>query len=124
MVAVHWRLAESNLKKDGFKNLDYYMTTQEKHAFGRSWRIGKKMRGIVNHAYIYCKTTNRIYSVPIHVNQENAEVTFDHMKGRTLSHENIDYGFRHCDGKPFFGEGGMAMHHKFYTDLSILQRHN
>jgi hypothetical protein len=124
MVAVHWRLAESNLKTDGFKNLEYYMETKEKHSFGRSWRIGKKMRPLVKHAYIYCKKTSCIYSVEVQVDTEIADVTFNHSTGKTLSHNKIDYGFRHDDGLPFFGEGGMAMHHKFYTDLSISKRFN
>ncbi|GEK16220.1 hypothetical protein ERW51_18150 [Aliivibrio finisterrensis] len=124
MVAVHLRIAESNLRLDGFKNLDYYMSTKEKHSFGRSWRIGQTMRNLVTHAYIYCKYSNRIYSVPVSVDNETAEITFHHENGILLSHGNIEYGFRHDDKVPFFGNGGVAMHHKFYTDLALTESYN
>ena len=124
MVAVHLRIAESNLAKDGFKNLDYYITTTEKHSFGRSWRIGKTMRKLVTHAYIYCKFSNRIYFVPITVDIDSAEITFNHSYGRIFSHKNIEYGFQHDNGEPFFGKGGVAMHHKFYTNLELTESYN
>lgn len=124
MVAVHLRIAESNLGQDGFRDLNYYITTTEKHAFGRSWRIGAKMREIVSHCYIYCKSSNQIYSVPITVDPDSAEITFHHSSGKIISHESIQYGFRHDTNEPFFGEGGVAMHHKFYTNLELTERYN
>ncbi|WP_283393089.1 hypothetical protein [Photobacterium phosphoreum] len=124
MVAVHLRIAESNLTKDGFRDLNYYMTTKDKHSFGRSWRIGAAMRRLVTHAYIYCKFSNRIYSVPVSVDIESAEISFKHNEGFIFTHDGIEYGFRHHDEKPFFGDGGVAMHHKFYTDLALSERFN
>ncbi|EGU30709.1 hypothetical protein VII00023_19154 [Vibrio ichthyoenteri ATCC 700023] len=124
MVAVHLRIAESNLVKNGFQNLEYYMKTKEKHSFGRSWRIGIAMRNLVTHAYIYCKHSGRIYSVPIIVDVDSSEITFQHEKGLVINHEGIEFGFRHTDNEPFFGDGGVAMHHKFYTDLALNERYN
>ena len=124
MVAVHWRLAQSNMGLDRFEALDFYMNVQDGVLFDPSWRIGKAMRKKVTHAYIYCKSSSRIYSVPIRVDIETSEVKFNHSTGELLDHEDIEYGFRHADGHAFFGDGGMAMHHKFYTDLSLTQRYN
>ncbi|AIV05892.1 hypothetical protein LA59_10580 [Vibrio harveyi] len=124
MVAVHWRLAQSNMGLTGFEALDFYINTQKEVIFDPSWRIGKAMRALVKHAYIYCKASNRIYSVPISVDLDTSAVFFEQSLGQVLTHENIEYGFRHSDGQAFFGDGGMAMHHKFYTDLSLTQRFN
>lgn len=82
------------------------------------------MQALVKHAYIYCKASSRIYSDPISVDLDTSAVFFEQSYGQVLTHENIAYGFRHCDGQPFFGGGGMAMHHKFYTELSLTQRYN
>lgn len=82
------------------------------------------MRKEVTHAYIYCRSSSRIYSVPIRVDIDTSEVQFIHSTGEILDHEDIEYGFRHANSLPFFSDGGMAMHHKFYTDLSLTQRYN
>jgi len=123
MVAVHWRLAQSNIGNLGYEGLDYYMKATVAHDFDRAWKIGKKMRSLVNHAYIYCKASSRIYSVPIHVDLNTSKVVLIHEKGVVLDHSNIVYGFRHSDCEPYFGDAGV-MRHKFYTLSDLSESYN
>ncbi|WP_422767723.1 hypothetical protein ACOX9X_18900 [Photobacterium leiognathi subsp. mandapamensis] len=123
MVAVHWRIAQSNIGTPGYEGLEYYMKSKGPHNFDRAWKIGKKMRELVNHAYIYCKASSRIYSVPIEVDLDSSEVVFLHEEGVVLDHSNIVYGFRHSDCEPYFGDAGV-MRHKFYTYSDLSESYN